>query len=115
MPRPRSRAIGPVGLLLVAALLIVGAVAMRSVLVAPTNHRVLMNAPAAVQPNSVTAKTQSPPEGKSEPAAPASQPQSAQDSHPQVPSQVRLEAKGAQRQPPAGQYCGSMLEVCPDQ
>ncbi len=86
---------------------------------APAQDQVRFSAPAAVQQDGVPAQAQSQSQSASEigAAAPASQQDGALPARSQIPSQDLLEAKGAQRQPPAVQTCGqtamSLLEICP--
>ena len=103
-------------LLLVAAVLLAGAVVARSQLMAPAGHQVLLRAPVAPQLDTAPAQTQSRPASESEALGVTPHRQADQPAPISVPSQVLVEAKGAQRQPPASQTCGSTaLEVCPDQ
>ncbi len=121
MSRSRTRALVPLWLLLLAALLLAGAVAVRSQLLAPAQHQVRFSAPDAIQPDGAPAQARSQSQSANEigAARPASQPQGALPARLQVPSEVLLEAKGAQRQPPASQTCGQtampLLEICPDE
>ena len=105
----------PLWLLLVAAVLLAGALVARSQLMAPAGHPVLLGAPAAHEIGTAPAQTQSGPASESGASGLTPQRGAEQPAPISVPSQVLVEAKGAQRQPPASQSCGSTaLEVCPD-
>ena len=116
MSLSRTRVIAPLWLLLVAAVLLAGAVVARSQLMAPAQQPVLLRVPAALQTDTAPTETQSRSASERGASDPAPQQQADQPVPVSVTSQALLEAKGAQRQPPASQTCGATaLEVCPDQ